>query len=1211
MPGYQKKISASFFSFKNIFSEKSNSSEKILQKTVNKQKSLSWIFFLVFKKNIFIASFLQIVLLSLALMSPFIIKYYLEFFLVPSFAEVSKKLFLSSMYFFAFVSLFLFVSYLKKQLFINWKREIEYQSLNIMSHICCYSSKDQNNIMLNKFSDEDGNFFSYKFIDLPNVLSLLFSIPALVVSFIFIYVLMDKLFFIPISILMIMFFLQIQNQIFVSRTMKKVLFFLESRSLLLKKIFLYGNRVHLLAMESFFLRKINLLQQNSKNITLNIINRISASRVIFYYSCFILAIPSIAIYIYVHPNAPLTSIATLLVFFILAAHFYSNILSFSSRIIELKNNYKLLNSNVTLVKNNDVEITQEVNEEFNDFEDFVNINKKVVKQEKIWFHKASFMNGKVINLYNISFEQKQGNITAIVGQPNSGKSSFLAACAGELKLISGEKKLPNHFEILPQDISLFDGTLRENIILNKEFEGRRYIESVRASFLEEELNSLEDGDETYLDTKENTFSESFLRKIAIARILYAKSEFYFLDEPFQNLSQPEISHIFNEGFLKLLHGLNRVIVTEKLEIASLCDHIVVMRDGMIVEQGSHKVLIEKAGVYARLHYAAADSRQFGLTQNQSKTKIKSNLISSHEKNKYYDFSFYDKSNEIKYIRQIFSSTKFFFQSYFKNKNSYLSLGIILLSQIFMCIGFYSLFSHTIAEKFSKNIQIIMFVTSTLISLGLFYLFHIKNAMINLLFGSTIENKVYNVLIKKYKDDHSFTAKYLDNFSKAKDDLFASLTSLIVRFSYLVAGFVLISIANASALLLLVAFVIFTFVFALVKKGSYLRAYFEMQSEKNKLAKLTFHYTKSLKISNSFLFREYLYKKHNDKINEVDEKTREKDTFIIQFFKFISLSLVFIVALSVAYYVINIEKMFIGTVIMSFLSVIFFFQAFVNIEEDFKKFIKCIPYFEDLMRASIHYDDIENHSCSTSNYWPQKGSLRVMSLTVTSSIEYPNPIHNLDLFIPHGARFGFITDKGQNKTSTFFASLLLFVPFDTGTIIIDDEDILKLNPIELRDKYTYISMNSLFPFLTIRENLDPTEQFDDSEIWSVLNRVGIAQSVAVLRNGLNTKVDDLPKQMLWSGEILFFSFARAILFSNKILLVDNLILPEEMELRIIDLLSTEFKDVTVIFSIHLKSKLLSICDDVARFDKGILRRATIEKLNYTNINSHGDISELTK
>lgn len=65
-------------------------------------------------------------------------------------------------------------------------------------------------------------------------------------------------------------------------------------------------------------------------------------------------------------------------------------------------------------------------------------------------------------------------------------------------------------------------------------------------------------------------------------------------------------------------GSSRIFVTQKLEFASLCDHILVMKDGMVIEQGNHKTLVEKAGYYARLLYAGADTRQFGLMQQHMK-----------------------------------------------------------------------------------------------------------------------------------------------------------------------------------------------------------------------------------------------------------------------------------------------------------------------------------------------------------------------------------------------------------------------------------------------------------------------------------------------------------------------------------------------------------------------------------------------------------------
>lgn len=128
---------------------------------------------------------------------------------------------------------------------------------------------------------------------------------------------------------------------------------------------------------------------------------------------------------------------------------------------------------------------------------------------------------------------------------------------------------------------------------------------------------------------------------------------------------------------------------------------------------------------------------------------------------------------------------------------------------------------------------------------------------------------------------------------------------------------------------------------------------------------------------------------------------------------------------------------------------------------------------------------------------------------------------------------------------------------------------------------------------------------------MLNRVGIAQSVAVLRNGLNTKIEDFQSQMSWSGELSLFSFARALLHGNKILIIDNLIVPEEAELRIIDLLARDFTDVTVLISAHAKSSLLTICHNLGRFENGSLLRATLDKVTYHTPVYQSDNNEFMK
>ncbi|APJ03867.1 ATP-binding cassette domain-containing protein [Silvanigrella aquatica] len=1198
MPGYQKKSALNVSSIGTLFNHNSLSLEKILQKTVHKKRALWWIFFLAFKKQIFICTLVQIILLSLALTSPFIIQYYISFFVNSNSMEIQKKLIYASLYIFSFMTLIVLASYLKKKLMVNWKREIEYHSLSLMAQITCFSSKEQSNIMLNKFTDAEGKFFAHKFMELPNIFCLFFSFPALIASFFLIYNLMDKLFLIPVALLLLTFFLQIKNQVYLARVFKKISFFLETRSQLLKKIFLYGNRVHLLAMESFFIGRMNTLQQNANNITVSVLNKTSIAKVIFYYSGFIIAIPSLICYFLIHKNATLPSITALLTFFILVAYFYSNILSFLSRRQHLKSSVEVLNSSIHLIKKYHLEeLKADREEDFDENLDFISSSPSF-SQEKIWFHKASFMSPKGIRLYNVSYDHKPGTVVAIIGAPGSGKSSFLAACAHELRLISGDVKLPQNFEIMPQQISLFDGTIRENIILGHEFEGRRYIDTVRACYLEAELNLLEDGDETIIAPKDHQFSESFIRKINLARMLYAKSEFYYFDEPFLGLSKNEISHIFNEGILKHLHGLNRIVITQKLELASLCDYILVMKEGMVVEQGNHKSLIEKAGVYAKLHYAGADSRQFGLSFQAKPTALLQNIEKSNSDNHhFYDFSTYSKAHEIQYIRQIFASTKYFLVSYFKKKNPYFSFMYVLASQIFICLAFYSLFSKFASDNMSKYVQIILFGFFSVLAILSFYFFHVKNEKINTLFGSALEKKVYDVLIKEYHENHTYTASYLERFSKVKEDLFSSLTSIMVRVSFVLAGILLLAMSNISALLLLFSLFIFTSVFILIKKTSFIRCYFNLQAEKMRLSRSRFQFLNSLTAPNSYSYKLFLYNKFEEDVSLSEEQSQNIDHILVSFYRFIAFSMIAGAAISILFFVAKYNTTQMGTVILAFLAVVFFFEAFIHLENDLQKFVKSIPYFENLMRTSTSYKEIENQHYSTSDIWPQNASIHIMSLTTQKTKDIPKPIMNLDLFIVKGSNFGMIVDKGYVKISPLFASLLLFVPFETGTIVIDDEDILRLNPLELRDRFAYISMESLFPFLTLRENLDPSEQFDDSEIWSVLNRVGVAQSVAVLRNGLNTKIEDFPRQMYWSGEMILFSFAKALLYKNKIVLIDNLILSEDAEQRVVDLLLQDFINATVLIAAHPKSILLSVCSNIINFEGGQAQRVQGEKFSY--------------
>ncbi|BBH53311.1 ATP-binding cassette domain-containing protein [Fluviispira sanaruensis] len=1202
MFGFHKKNSwfvlvKDFISAKNL-----DSPDDIFRKMENSKKTLWWLFFYTYRRQILFVSVLQALLLSLILCFPYAIDFYLQFFLRSTSPTAQARLFTASVYLLLFVVFFTFILYAKNKVLMQWARVIKYHSLLLIARICESSEKNSNQFLYKNFVNGNEQQIIDKCVFFPKFLISLFSIPALLVAYYLIYKIMGNIFFVSLALLLAVFAFQFQNNRKLSHISQKISQLSLFRSQLFKKIFSFGNRVRFLAMESFFLRKINLSQEYAQKISKGILKNVAFSRVIYYASGFVIAIPSIAIFAYINKNMSSSDLTKLVILFILVAHFYANILYLFSTSKEWKTLFQKYRYPI-LLKQNCSKFSQ-IQDDWDEEWDRILIGPKIksTNSSKLFLQNASFFSPEGLSLYNLSFETKSGQLIAVVGQKSAGKSAFLNACAGELHLVSGEALFANSFEILSQMNLLFEGTLRENIILGREFEGRRYIETIRSCALEDEMNALENGDETLVEPSENIFTKSFIKKLCIARTIYGKADYYYFNDPFLDLSKEDASHIFNEALQKQLVNSVRIFVTEKLEFASLCHQIVVMKDGIIVEQGTHSSLVEKSGAYARLYYASADSRRFEFSQYQQIKKTQnyrspllniSQKIDEVEEHKNVE----NKKVENVYYKSLFNSLKYFVKYFFKDRRAWPSFGLALLSQFFLCSAFFILFSEYFQERLTHFWQVSLFCTFAILSLVNFFYFHLKNAGINNFLGSSLEKKVYDILIKDHKHEIAYTAQYIEEFSLVKDKLFSTFTSLLVRSVFFLAGCFLLAITNLSALCLILGMLAFVSVFIMISKNKFYHAHTKIKLDMKKLSRFSNYFFSLYTQAHSHSLRNFLLEKFQANINSAQESESDKDKIIVKFSLFLLAFFCFLVAVSLVYFVSFYDVISAGTVTLVVIATILFFQAIFNITNEIYTFIACLPHFENLMRTSILHEENEDIHYSTSEYWPQKGTLRIMSLTSQGTDSYPKPIKNLDLFVTHASRLAILEYVEETKISPFFATLLQFVPFQEGTIFLDDEDILKINPIELRNRFAYISLNSFFPFLSLRENLDPFEYFDDSEIWSVLNRVGMSQSVAVLRNGLNSKMDEFPTQLLWSGELVLVSFAKALLHGNKILLLDNVSVPEEIEMRIIDLIEHEFLETTILISTDAKSPLLQLCPDVICIENGEMHRVNAEKGNY--------------
>ncbi|GHF56188.1 ATP-binding cassette subfamily B protein [Deinococcus metalli] len=208
-----------------------------------------------------------------------------------------------------------------------------------------------------------------------------------------------------------------------------------------------------------------------------------------------------------------------------------------------------------------------------------------------------------------------GESVALVGATGAGKTSVTALVSRFYDVQRGSVKvdgvdvrdlaqhdLRRHVGVVLQDVFLFAGTIESNLTLNNpEISHERVVEACKYVGVHDYILSLEDGYRTEVRERGATLSTGQKQLLAFARALIQNPDILLvLDEATANVdTETEIR--IQEALEKVMLGRTSVIIAHRLSTIEHCDRIVVMRKGRIVEQGSHRELLDKGGYYARLH----------------------------------------------------------------------------------------------------------------------------------------------------------------------------------------------------------------------------------------------------------------------------------------------------------------------------------------------------------------------------------------------------------------------------------------------------------------------------------------------------------------------------------------------------------------------------------------------------------------------------------
>lgn len=237
-----------------------------------------------------------------------------------------------------------------------------------------------------------------------------------------------------------------------------------------------------------------------------------------------------------------------------------------------------------------------------------------IEFKNVWLRYNEGENDDGYVLKDISFKVNPGEKVALVGHTGSGKTSIINLIAGMYPFQKGKilldgkdiheyslDDLRRNIGIVQQDVFLFSGTIRDNIVLNKgDITDARLKQVANYVNVHHFIEDLPGRYEEPVMERGATFSVGQRQLIAFARVLAYDPAIFILDEATSNIDT-ETEILIQDALKKLMEGRTSIIIAHRLSTIQHVDRIIVLHKGKIIEEGSHQQLLDNKGLYYDLY----------------------------------------------------------------------------------------------------------------------------------------------------------------------------------------------------------------------------------------------------------------------------------------------------------------------------------------------------------------------------------------------------------------------------------------------------------------------------------------------------------------------------------------------------------------------------------------------------------------------------------
>ena len=806
---------------------------------------------------------------------------------------------------------------------------------------------------------------------------------------------------------------------------------------------------------------------------------------------------------------------------------------------------------------------------------------------------------KIILLKDINLQIKKGEHIGIIGEVGSGKTCLLNAIINNLQVFTknnskGNIKLSGKISFVSQNPWILNTTIEENILFFSQKDEEKYKKIINICQLEPDLLTLQKGDQTEIGEKGLNLSGGQKARISIARAIYTNSEIYIFDDPLSALDAYVGMNLFKGVFNEYLKDKTFIITTHALQYLNFFDRIIYMNDGKIEWVGTYNEIINQ-DFYAEF-VKSIERKKSGEIKTEEKKKeekgekeeeeenteeeesSKNNIIKVERKKSLLNLDTKDSISLSSLLTLLRYSGGFFF--------AFRILSINILWKGFQVYSDYYLSSWTSLSELSSSeniskLLIYTFISSCGIICILFRQYFMKEAYL------LCYIQLHDLLIDKLLQApvnlfHDLTPRgnIITRLSKDLTDTarINNIMSGTIRVIFEIFGSVFVcAIFNIWTLPL----IIFIFIIEVAFSLYILQPIKEISRMEGK------YRTPLIGAFSETIYGLHIIRAFQYENNFVDKFNKRMDAhFKITIFQsgisgfyginldLISFIILTFILISCYFFKEKYNTQSIGLLLTYSIQLIEqlfdFMQRFGRLSKILVSLERCDNYTKIIQeKYPILNTDKElklypSYDGKISTFISQ-GKIKFTNYSVKYRPNTPLVLKNLNLEINPQEKIGVVGRTGSGK-STLCLCLFRLLEADEGSISIDDIDISKIGLEILRKNLTIIPQEPTLIEGTLRENVDPSENYSDEKIIEVLKEVGLDDFLEgknleyiIENNGNNISI----------GEKQLICIARALIKKSKIILMDEATanIDYKTETFLQNSINKELKDCTVITIAH--------------------------------------------